>query len=102
MKPGDELPYLICIECAQEIRRAYSFKKQCVRNDAVLKNLLIGAADSKIDIAFHDSETHCDDSDANIKDIKTENNFNPNQLIKQSKKVKQRKKPTEGMYNNYF
>lgn len=38
---GDGLPYQICIQCLQNINKAYSFKQLCEESDITLRNYLL-------------------------------------------------------------
>lgn len=40
MLKGDGLPEQVCIQCAQEINRAFTFRKLCERSDVTLRDCL--------------------------------------------------------------
>lgn len=38
---GDGLPHQICIQCLQNVNKAYSFKQLCEESDLTLRNYLL-------------------------------------------------------------
>lgn len=97
MQPGDGLPYLICIECEQEIHKAYSFKQQCERNDQMLKNLLLNTENSKADSSSKIVKLTVMMTviPRQQKKKKTENQLKPNKKSKKSTKPRNKRDKIE-------
>lgn len=73
------MPKLICIICAEDLRKTYQFKQQCERNDKILKELLM-----QNDDATHDNEvddgSYEESDDGPIKCRIKSDNLNINEL----------------------
>lgn len=78
MIEGDGLPSQICTQCLQMVNRAYSFKQQCEKSDASLRQYLNTVNINSVGVQLQN------DSSILIEDMKTDHLFSTSEVLHQS------------------